>query len=454
MPGRRLEPADFGKPGVSMKTLAMALLALGELREMESLLDVARDGTAPVSRAVAEAHPFGRKNRPHLRGIQSRRSERSGLLMMERQRAKVVIGQRMLPVGELFFETDGRRQSSMFRYSRDWLAYPERFPLSPSMPLSETPFHRSGGRENPRDALPGPVGDGAPDSWGRGILRKAMGRPLTEIELLLAADDATRQGTLRYLDEDGRALSRDAPPVPPLVGLERLAGLSRLYERDPEMGKRELREIAGHAGSLGGARPKANLDDDGALSIARFTSERDTKAIERMEVATLGLARAAGINACQARLALSGTPCPVALVARFDRRNGERIPYLSALSLMGDDATAGGFYTDLADMMRAYCVDHRTQLEELHRRIMFTILVSNNDDHLKNYGFLYAGERKWALSPAFNVNPQPERHRHLETGISESSGNEASIEAALEAQKARRLATRSHAVGTHSATGA
>ena len=83
--------------------------------------------------------------------------------------------------------------------------------------------------------------------------------------------------------------------------------------------------------------------------------------------------------------------------------------------------------------MRAHCANCRVELEELHSRIMFTILVSNNDDHLKNHGFLYAGEGKWLLSPAFDINPQPERHRHLETGISELSGSEASIEAALEA---------------------
>jgi serine/threonine-protein kinase HipA len=123
----------------------------------------------------------------------------------------------------------------------------------------------------------------------------------------------------------------------------------------------------------------------------------------------------------------------VAVIARFDRRRGGRVHYLSAQSFMGLEEAAGGFYADLADVMRAHCADHRAQLEELHRRIMFTILVSNNDDHLKNHGFLYAGEGKWALAPAFDVNPQPERHRQLETGISELSGFEASIKAAIEA---------------------
>jgi serine/threonine-protein kinase HipA len=353
--------------------------------------------------------------------------------MKERVRAPVVIGEQRRLVGELIFESDGPRQSSMFRYATEWLERPNRFALAPTMPLTQAPIFASGSRENRRGALPGPITDGAPDSWGRGLIRKALGRQPTEIEFLLHADDRTRQGALRYLDAAGEPVSQDAPPVPRITDLDQLARLARLYERDPDLGLKELRRLVADAGSLGGARPKANLDDDGTLAIAKFTSERDTMPIERMEVATLRLARAAGINAASARIELGGTDYPVAVIARFDRRRGGRVHYLSAQSFMGLEEAAGGFYADLADVMRAHCADHRAQLEELHRRIMFTILVSNNDDHLKNHGFLYAGEGKWALAPAFDVNPQPERHRQLETGISELSGFEASIEAAIEA---------------------
>ena len=93
----------------------------------------------------------------------------------------------------------------------------------------------------------------------------------------------------------------------------------------------------------------------------------------------------------------------------------------------------GRRYTDIADALRAHGADPKAQLEELYRRVLFTILVSNNDDHLKNHGLLHVGGGRWVLSPAFDINPQPHRQRGLETGISELSGNAASVEAALEA---------------------
>ena len=150
-------------------------------------------------------------------------------------------------------------------------------------------------------------------------------------------------------------------------------------------------------------------------------------------MATLRLARAAGVDAASARVELGGTDRPVALIERFDRAAGDRIHYLSAQSFLGAEAATGAFYTDVADALRAHALDPRAQLAELYRRVLFTILVSNNDDHLKNHGLLHAGGGLWVLSPAFDVNPQPYRRRHLETGISDLSGNAASIEAALDA---------------------
>ena len=123
----------------------------------------------------------------------------------------------------------------------------------------------------------------------------------------------------------------------------------------------------------------------------------------------------------------------MALIKRFDRAAGDRVHYLSAQSLIGAEADTSAYYTDIADALRAHAFDPAAQLTELYRRVLFTILVSNNDDHLKNHGLLHAGGGRWVLSPAFDVNPQPHRQRHLETGISELSGHDASIEAAVDA---------------------
>ena len=350
------------------------------------------------------------------------------------RRVRVAFGERLRPVGVLVFEADGRRQAGMFRYAGEWLDGPGGFAIAPSLPLSESPFHASASRERPRSALLGPFADGAPDSWGRGLLRRALSGPLTELDYLLAADDETRQGALRYLDDEGKPLARSYPPVPRLSELDELRRLAGAAEDDPG-GAASIRDrLVGSASSLGGARPKTNVRDrGGGLAIAKFTSERDTMPVERVEVATLALARAAGVNAAQARIELGSTDRPVALIKRFDRAAGDRVHYLSAQSFVGAEAGTGAYYTDIADALRAHGFDAPAQLAELYRRVLFTILVSNNDDHLKNHGLLHAGGGRWVLSPAFDVNPQPHRHRHLETGISELSGHAASIEAAVDA---------------------
>lgn len=350
------------------------------------------------------------------------------------RRVRVAYGTDLQDVGEIVFEFDGRREMSLFRYAPAWLESPSRFAIAPALPLSETPFHSAGAGPDRRSALPGPIADGAPDSWGRGLVRKALGGGLTELDFLLAADDASRQGALRYLDDAGQPLARHRPSVPRQGELAALRALARKSEAELALTPAERDLLVGNASSLGGARPKASIrDHDGQLAVAKFTAERDSLPVERIEVAALALARDAGIDAAEARLELASTARPVALVRRFDRRGELRLGYLSAQSFIGAAPGASAFYTDIADALRAHGEDPKAQLDELYRRILFTILVSNNDDHLKNHGLLHVGGGRWALSPAFDINPQPHRQRHLETGISDLSGSAASVEAALEA---------------------
>lgn len=354
-----------------------------------------------------------------------------------KERVRVAIGDGLFPVGDLMFETDGRRQSSAFQYSEEWLLRPGAFALSPSLPLGEHPTFHSGNRESRRGALPGVISDATPDSWGRGVISKALGghRP-SELEYLLAVNDKTRQGALRFLDQNGVPLSQDDPPTPRLNDLTTINNLVRKIEAG-EGDRETFRKMVGPGGSLGGARPKSDyIDENGVLCVAKFTSERDTMAIERMEVATLNLASSVGLRAAKARLELKNTRLPVAIIERFDRLGDKRRHFLSAQSFLDFEHAAGGFYTDLIDGMREHCggaEQLQGELHELHRRIAFTILVSNNDNHFKNEALLYADNNSWALSPAFDVNPQPERARSLESGISPLSGNEASIVAAIEA---------------------
>ena len=346
--------------------------------------------------------------------------------------AIVALGEGKRTVGRLRFESDGRRQHSQFEYDGAWLAAKDRFALAPGLPLREG-NHFSSGKDDKRSALPGCFADAAPDSWGRALMTKALGGGLSEFDYLVLSDDRTRQGALRFLGEDMEPLSDLTPPIPRLVELERLRMLAQRFERDPGGAEEEARDLAGVAGSLGGARPKANIEGDGYLWIAKFTSAQDTKPVERAEVATLKLARMCGLRVADARLELRDSDSPIALIRRFDRRGDTRIPYISARTALDWQNEEGGFYTDIADVIRQISSKPVEDLHELWRRIVFTILVSNKDDHLKNHGFIYAGGDRWRLSPAFDLNPSPSRHRVLETGIIQGGSFDASMEIALQA---------------------
>lgn len=346
--------------------------------------------------------------------------------------AIVALGAGKRIVGRLRFESDGAKQHSQFEYDPEWLAAKDSFALSPALPLQGGGFYASG-RYDKRFALSGCFSDAAPDSWGRALMTRALGDGLTEFDYLVQSDDQTRQGALRLLGEDMEPLSTLSPPVPRIVDLEELRQLANRFERDPGSAEAEARNLAGVAGSLGGARPKANVEGDGHLWIAKFTSERDTKPIERVEIATLRLARACGLRVTESYLELKNSDAPIALIRRFDRRDGARIPYISARTALDWQSDEPGSYTNIADAIRQISKDAVADLRELWLRLVFTILVSNTDDHLKNHGFIYVGGDRWRLSPAFDINPAPNRHRKLETAIMEGGSFDASIELALEA---------------------
>ncbi len=347
--------------------------------------------------------------------------------------AEVALGESLTPVGQLRFTQTGPRQFSTFAYASSWLEDPRGFAVAPNLPLAENPFYTSAKPGTASDALAGVFTDAAPDSWGRRLLERAYGNGLHEFQYLTLSDDTCRQGALRFLNEDGELIRGDAPDtVPRLIDLETITALARAFESGKDISARDMRALAG-AGGSGGARPKANVRDGDALWLAKFTSVHDQQPIERVEVATLALAAACGIHTPEARLELADTPFPVALIKRFDRRGLARIPYISARTALGKTGTELGSYTEIVDFMRAHAADPQADFRELYRRLIFTILVSNKDDHLKNHGFLYVGAGRWRLSPLFDVNPAPDRNPHLETAIIEGGAHARSISLALEA---------------------
>lgn len=347
--------------------------------------------------------------------------------------AQIVLGESLTPVGQLRFTRTGPRQYATFAYDAAWIDNPRAFAIQPTFALEAGPFHTSGQPGHMRDALAGVFSDAAPDSWGRRLIERAYGNGLSEFEYLTLSDDTCRQGALRFLDDAGQVIrGRAADAVPRLVDLQTITAIARAYEQGNDISAAEMQALAG-AGGSGGARPKANVRDGETLWLAKFTSAHDQQPVERVEVATLRLAKACGIRTPDVRLELADTPFPVALIQRFDRRGTARIPYISARTALGKTGDELGSYTEIIDFMRAYAADPSADFRELFLRLVFTILVSNKDDHLKNHGFLYVGSGRWRLSPVFDVNPAPDRNPHLETAILEGGTHDRSIRLALEA---------------------
>jgi serine/threonine-protein kinase HipA len=345
---------------------------------------------------------------------------------------QVAIGQKAIPVGELHFEVAGERQSSAFRYHTSWLERTDAFAIAPDLPLGQQSFYSSNSKD--RDGLPSVMMDGAPDSWGRALIKAKLSKSCTDLDYLLESDDFTRIGALRYIDEEGVALAvHRKDSVPRLTDMEELIWAARSWDKDPTRYAHLRDQLVGASGSLGGARPKINvIDKDGRFYIAKLTSARDERAVERAEVMTLNLAKKVGIKAATARL-VEVRNMPVALISRFDRPKDGRIHYASAQTFLGLQDQESGTYADLAKVIETHGHNPVEDKKELHQRLLFSILASNTDDHLRNHGFVYASGNKWRLSPAFDINPQPDRERMLKTGISLNHGHEPLIAAAIDA---------------------
>ena len=340
-------------------------------------------------------------------------------------------------VGHCRYIAGRRGQSSVFDYARQWLNYPAAFALDPAnLALDTQPIYT----RSDTSALPGALRDTAPDRWGRQLIRRAFrkagdNRTLSEIDYLLALSDQTRVGALRLRRAGEQSFDHDIGHyrVPPLVRLPALMNAAAAVQTDTETAE-DLKLLLNEGSPLGGARPKSALaDSDGRLAIAKFPKPDDDRSIPHGEVLALTLARRAGINAAAARLQdVAGRP--VALIARFDRQGGRRLPFLSAMSLLGlgdgDQAT----YTDIAESIRMYSSAPTEDLRELWRRIVFGVMIGNLDDHLRNHGFLYDRDNKWRLAPAYDLNPVPmaEKARELSTWISEE-GPEAELDIARRA---------------------
>ena len=221
-------------------------------------------------------------------------------------------------------------------------------------------------------------------------------------------------GALRFcLKRDGEFLSNDkAFATPPWVSLRTLENASLAFENDDSgLEEKWLKELLAPGSSLGGARPKATVQAaDGSLWIAKFPSRHDEYNSGAWEKVVHDLGRMCGLNVPESKLETFSKAGSTFLVKRFDRKGPQRIHFASAMTLLGktDGASAadGSSYLELAAFIRANGSNPKQDLMELWRRIVFSMAVSNTDDHLRNHGFILT-KTGWKLAPMFDVNPVP-----------------------------------------------
>jgi len=351
-------------------------------------------------------------------------------------------------VGRLHSRIRGDRERATLEYVNGWRENREAFALSPALRVDYGAHHTRGDR-----AIFAPLTDSAPDRWGRELIARRERqvateegrnpRTLFEIDYLLLVSDVSRQGALRFAAEEGGPFlaHRDEDHIPPLVELPRLLRASDrilAHTDTPD----DLRLLLAPGSSLGGARPKASVrDEGGSLMIAKFPARSDEWDVVRWEAVALSLARDAGVDVPAWRVLTVGEAAVLAL-ERFDRQGRVRRPYLSALGMLGAMDHDTRSYAEVADAIRRHGASPDEDLAALWRRLVFNILMSNTDDHLRNHGFLYERPRGWRLAPAFDLNPTPRdvKPHVLSTPVWIDGDSTASLEIALEHASYFRLA--------------
>ena len=327
------------------------------------------------------------------------------------------------PVGRLRRQAARAGEVFSFEYAEGWLKRGD-FTLDPDLVLVAGSQYPPADRESFGIFL-----DSSPDRWGRVLMqrREALrarreerrARVLSEWDFLLGVHDETRLGALRLRRASDQPFLDNDPEfaAPPIASLRHLQAASLAFEEHSEGDHPELEkwlsQLFAPGTSLGGARPKASLrDESGALCMAKFPSRRDTRDIGAWELVVNRLAARAGITVPETRgVRLPGSSYTTFLSKRFDRTPQDgRVAYVSAMTLTQRvDGEPGASYLELVDLLQSRGAATMADCRQLFRRVVFSILIHNTDDHLRNHGFLLesSGLR---LSPAFDLNPSVESH--------------------------------------------
>lgn len=309
------------------------------------------------------------------------------------------------------------RKSFSFEYNKEWLQSKEPFLLDPDISLYTGPQFPN------NKANFGIFMDSMPDTWGRTLMKRREAqqespKTLYDIDFLLGVFDESRMGALRFkLEKTGPFLDDNQDhPTPPWSSIRELQHGASMIESDNHNVEIQkwLAILMAPGSSLGGARPKANiLDDEKHPWIAKFPSKNDDIDKAKWEYLAYQLATKAGIEMADSKIEKITGKYATFFTKRFDRLNGERIHFASAMTMTGNneemikDATPS--YLDLAEFIQTYGSAIEADLHQLWKRIVFNIAISNTDDHLRNHGFIIK-DGGWHLSPAYDINPSIDKN--------------------------------------------
>lgn len=309
------------------------------------------------------------------------------------------------------------RKAFSFIYDEKWLETEKPFLFDPDVtwnrgqqfPIGKTNF--------------GIFNDAMPDTWGRTLMKrreaqiakeeKRVVKNLHDIDFLLGVNDESRMGGLRFkLKEKEPFLNNDnSRPTPPWSSVRELQHGISLIESDKD--NKEVRKwlsiLLAPGSSLGGARPKANImDEKGNLWIAKFPSKEDTIDKAAWEFLSYKLAIKAGIEMTECKIEKITGKHHTFFTKRFDRLKDKRIHFASAMTMTGNNEDTikenHPSYLDIAEFIQFNESNNTKELQQLWRRMVFNIAISNTDDHLRNHGFIL-NKTGWQLSPAYDINP-------------------------------------------------
>lgn len=328
------------------------------------------------------------------------------------------------PIGKLQVARERRKETIFIELTVQGMAF-----LNSIASMVDPEILPVEGRQFTKNALFGMLEDCSPDRWGRTLMKRRHEREceirdeepgvFLPSDFLMGVHDPFRQGALRFKLHEGGAFLDDHPidEVPTLVHLPELLSAAHRFEKnDLEISSQEydwLKCLVAPGSSLGGARPKASIVHKGQLMIAKFPSIKDEWNVGLWEFLVNKLADRCGLHVPVCEVHKVASDHHTFITRRFDRQtDGSRVHFCSAMTLLGkvdgDGASTGVSYLDLARVIASESIAPQADLLELFKRMVFHVLVSNTDDHLRNHGFLFDREAGgWRLAPAYDINPNP-----------------------------------------------